>query len=97
MLITHSEENPEVFKFNLIFLPLQTRKLRELLENSLGWDFQLNSAVDGMHFEENDEASASIPCSFSHSCSFSHLSFLFIVQLLQFAPVVEMLDDPSFS
>ncbi|XP_059449846.1 uncharacterized protein LOC132180879 isoform X1 [Corylus avellana] len=46
-----------------------TRKLRELLENSLGWDFQLTSAVDGMHFEENDE----------------------------FAPVVEMLDDPSFS
>ncbi|XP_065630515.1 uncharacterized protein LOC112003770 isoform X2 [Quercus suber] len=44
-----------------------TRKLKELLENKLGWEFQLNSAVDGMYFEEDDE----------------------------FAPVVEMLDDPS--
>ncbi|KAH9739121.1 AAR2 protein family [Citrus sinensis] len=32
-----------------------TRKLRELLENSLGWEFQQSSAVDGMYFEENDE------------------------------------------
>lgn len=46
-----------------------TRKLKELLENNLGWEFQLNSAVDGMYFEENDE----------------------------FAPVVEMLDEPSLS
>ncbi|KAF3968635.1 hypothetical protein CMV_007499 [Castanea mollissima] len=44
-----------------------TRKLKELLENNLGWEFQLNSAVDGIYFEEDDE----------------------------FAPVVEMLDDPS--
>ncbi|KAL4614007.1 hypothetical protein ACB092_07G024000 [Castanea dentata] len=44
-----------------------TRKLKELLENILGWEFQLNSAVDGIYFEEDDE----------------------------FAPVVEMLDDPS--
>ncbi|KAL4614012.1 hypothetical protein ACB092_07G024500 [Castanea dentata] len=45
----------------------KTRKLKELLENILGWEFQLNSAVDGIYFEEDDE----------------------------FAPVVEMLDDPS--
>ncbi|KAL9427752.1 hypothetical protein AB3S75_029852 [Citrus x aurantiifolia] len=32
-----------------------TRKLRELLENSLGWEFQQCSVVDGMYFEENDE------------------------------------------
>ncbi|KAI4307626.1 hypothetical protein L6164_030794 [Bauhinia variegata] len=32
-----------------------TRKLKELLENYLGWEFQPNSAVDGMYFEENDE------------------------------------------
>ncbi|KAH9675560.1 AAR2 protein family [Citrus sinensis] len=32
-----------------------TRKLRELLENSLGWEFQQSSAIDGMYFEENDE------------------------------------------
>ncbi|XP_050262632.1 uncharacterized protein LOC126707076 isoform X3 [Quercus robur] len=44
-----------------------TRKLKELLENNLGWEFQLNSAGDGIYFEEDDE----------------------------FAPVVEMLDDPS--
>ncbi|KAK4564928.1 hypothetical protein RGQ29_006822 [Quercus rubra] len=44
-----------------------TRKLKELLENNLGWEFHQNSAVDGIYFEEDDE----------------------------FAPVVEMLDDPS--
>nr|POF00543.1 flavonoid 3'-monooxygenase [Quercus suber] len=32
-----------------------TRKLKELLENNLGWEFQLNSAVDGIYFEEDDE------------------------------------------
>ncbi|KAK9115803.1 hypothetical protein Sjap_014750 [Stephania japonica] len=32
-----------------------TRKLKELLENSLGWEFQQNSAVDGIYFEEGDE------------------------------------------
>uniref|UniRef100_A0A7N2MVE0 AAR2 C-terminal domain-containing protein n=1 Tax=Quercus lobata TaxID=97700 RepID=A0A7N2MVE0_QUELO len=44
-----------------------TRKLKELLENNLGWEFQLNSVVNGIYFEGDDE----------------------------FAPVVEMLDDPS--
>ncbi|KAH7556945.1 hypothetical protein JRO89_XS11G0015500 [Xanthoceras sorbifolium] len=44
-----------------------SRKLKELLENSLGWEFQHSSAVDGMYFEEGDE----------------------------YAPVVEMLDDPT--
>ncbi|PPS11099.1 hypothetical protein GOBAR_AA09548 [Gossypium barbadense] len=46
-----------------------TRKLKELLENSLGWEFRQKSAVDGIYFEENDE----------------------------YAPVVEMLDEPSGS
>ncbi|PNX82017.1 AAR2 protein family [Trifolium pratense] len=32
-----------------------TRKFKELLENSLGWEFQQNSAVDGLYFDENDE------------------------------------------
>ncbi|KAK4856562.1 hypothetical protein QYF36_018763 [Acer negundo] len=44
-----------------------TRKVKELLENSLGWEFQHSSAVDGMYFEEGDE----------------------------YAPVVEMLNEPS--
>ncbi|KAL5743408.1 hypothetical protein ACOSQ2_026524 [Xanthoceras sorbifolium] len=46
-----------------------SRKLKELLENSLGWEFQHSCAVDGMYFEEGDE----------------------------YAPVVEMLDDPSIN
>ncbi|KAK7849085.1 hypothetical protein CFP56_003801, partial [Quercus suber] len=32
-----------------------TRKLKELLENNLGWEFQLNNAVDGIYFAEDDE------------------------------------------
>ncbi|XP_027079429.1 uncharacterized protein [Coffea arabica] len=32
-----------------------TRKLKELLEDSLGWNFRQNSAVDGMYFEDDDE------------------------------------------
>ncbi|QCE10904.1 A1 cistron-splicing factor AAR2 [Vigna unguiculata] len=32
-----------------------TRKFKQLLESSLGWEFQLGSAVDGIYFEENDE------------------------------------------
>lgn len=32
-----------------------TRKLRELLEESLGWEFQQKSAVDGLYFEEGNE------------------------------------------
>lgn len=32
-----------------------TRKLRELLENTLGWEFQQKGAVDGLYFEEDDE------------------------------------------
>ncbi|KAK4277965.1 hypothetical protein QN277_015878 [Acacia crassicarpa] len=32
-----------------------TRKFKELLESSLGWEFQQSSAVDGIYFEENDE------------------------------------------
>ncbi|KAL6325979.1 hypothetical protein AAG906_038471 [Vitis piasezkii] len=43
-----------------------TRKLRDLLENTLGWDFQQTSTVDGLYCEEDE-----------------------------FAPVVEMLEDPS--
>ncbi|KAJ7964520.1 AAR2 protein family [Quillaja saponaria] len=32
-----------------------TRKLKGLLENNLGWEFQQDNAVDGMYSEENDE------------------------------------------
>uniref|UniRef100_A0A803M473 Protein AAR2 homolog n=1 Tax=Chenopodium quinoa TaxID=63459 RepID=A0A803M473_CHEQI len=32
-----------------------TRKLRELLENTLGWKFQRKGAVDGLYFEDDDE------------------------------------------
>lgn len=32
-----------------------TRKFKEMLEEHFGWQFQQNSAVDGMYFEENDE------------------------------------------
>ncbi|XP_021591753.1 protein AAR2 homolog isoform X2 [Manihot esculenta] len=32
-----------------------TRNLKELLETSLGWEFQQNSAVDGIYFEDDDE------------------------------------------
>jgi len=42
---------------SVISLFLQTRKFKELLESSLGWEFQLGSAVDGIYFEENDEVS----------------------------------------
>ncbi|XP_019055590.1 PREDICTED: protein AAR2 homolog isoform X2 [Nelumbo nucifera] len=45
-----------------------TYKLKELLETTLGWEFQ-DSAVDGIYAENDDE----------------------------FAPVVELLDDASFS
>ena len=34
------------------------RKLKELLENNLGWEFQLNSVANGIYFEEDDEVSA---------------------------------------
>ncbi|KAJ4823628.1 hypothetical protein Tsubulata_032163, partial [Turnera subulata] len=33
----------------------KTRKLKELLESNLGWEFQQSSAVDGLYFEEDDE------------------------------------------
>ncbi|CAL5324412.1 unnamed protein product [Camellia sinensis] len=32
-----------------------TRKFKELLEDTLGWDFQQENAVDGMYCEEDDE------------------------------------------
>ncbi|EXB66973.1 hypothetical protein L484_004898 [Morus notabilis] len=32
-----------------------TRRLQELLEKTLGWEFQQKSAVDGIYFEEDDE------------------------------------------
>ncbi|KAL6555502.1 hypothetical protein OROHE_007174 [Orobanche hederae] len=35
--------------------PTLTRRLRVLLEESLGWQFQMNSAGDGIYFEEDDE------------------------------------------
>jgi hypothetical protein len=42
-----------------LYLPLQTRKFKELLENRLGWEFQKKSAVDGIYFEEDDEVNIS--------------------------------------
>ncbi|KAJ8442453.1 LOW QUALITY PROTEIN: hypothetical protein Cgig2_022336 [Carnegiea gigantea] len=33
----------------------RTRKLKELLEEILGWEFQQKSAVDGLYFEEGNE------------------------------------------
>ncbi|KAI8032662.1 hypothetical protein LOK49_LG01G03028 [Camellia lanceoleosa] len=32
-----------------------TRKFKELLEDTLGWDFLQKNAVDGMYYEEDDE------------------------------------------
>ncbi|KAL8161138.1 hypothetical protein V2J09_012627 [Rumex salicifolius] len=32
-----------------------TRKLKELLENTLGWVFNPNNGIDGLHFDEDDE------------------------------------------
>ncbi|XP_057524750.1 uncharacterized protein LOC130804354 [Amaranthus tricolor] len=43
-----------------------TRKLKGLLENTLGWEFSRKRAVDGIYFEDDDE----------------------------YAPVVEMVDEP---
>ncbi|KAL6225824.1 hypothetical protein ACLB2K_004673 [Fragaria x ananassa] len=34
---------------------VKTRKLKALLESNFGWEFMQNSAVDGIHFEEDDE------------------------------------------
>ncbi|KAL5573907.1 hypothetical protein UlMin_023504 [Ulmus minor] len=36
-------------------LLLWTRRLKELLENNLGFEFEQKNAVDGIYFEENDE------------------------------------------
>ncbi|KAH7533849.1 hypothetical protein FEM48_Zijuj04G0175400 [Ziziphus jujuba var. spinosa] len=33
-----------------------TRKLKELLENNLGWEFQQNSEIDGMYLEDDEFA-----------------------------------------
>ncbi|XP_031107171.1 protein AAR2 homolog isoform X1 [Ipomoea triloba] len=45
-----------------------TRKLKDLLEDSLGWDFEPNNAADELNFEDDE-----------------------------YAPVVEMIDDPGHS
>lgn len=82
----------------VIFLSLQTRKFKELLERNLGWEFQQSSAVDGMYFEENDEVSIRVYLScFAVVCvclcgMFVHGPYWFT---LQYAPVVEMLDDEA--
>ena len=75
--------------FSLMLHLLQTRKLKELLEKNLGWEFQQNSAVDGIYFEEDDEVSLHV---YEHLVSRSLSYFLPV----QFAPVVEMLDESSF-
>ena len=77
---------------------MQTRKFKELLERNLGWEFQQSSAVDGMYFEENDEVSIRVYLScFAVVCvclcgMFVHGPYWFT---LQYAPVVEMLDDEA--
>lgn len=82
----------------VIFLSLQTRKFKELLERNLGWEFQQSSAVDGIYFEENDEVSIRVYLScFAVVCvclcgMFVHGPYWFT---LQYAPVVEMLDDEA--
>ncbi|XP_019173146.1 PREDICTED: protein AAR2 homolog [Ipomoea nil] len=45
-----------------------TRKLKDLLEDSLGWDFESNNAADELNFEDDE-----------------------------YAPVVEMIDEPGHS
>nr|GMC66216.1 protein AAR2 homolog [Ipomoea batatas] len=45
-----------------------TRKLKDLLEDSLGWDFEPNNTADELNFEDDE-----------------------------YAPVVEMIDDPGHS
>ncbi|KAE9449497.1 hypothetical protein C3L33_18602, partial [Rhododendron williamsianum] len=47
--------NPVHGSYRTIFPFSQTRKFKELLEHTLGWDFQQKSAVDGMYCEEDDE------------------------------------------
>lgn len=32
----------------------QTRKLKDLLEDSLGWDFEPNNAADEFNFEDDE-------------------------------------------
>lgn len=77
----------------VIFLSLQTRKFKELLERNLGWEFQQGSAVDGIYFEENDEVSICVYLSCFATCNtFVHRPYWFT---LQYAPVVEMLDDEA--
>lgn len=49
---------------------LQTRKFKELLENRLGWEFQKNSDVDGIYFDEDDEVNVKILKASSASSSF---------------------------
>ncbi|XP_065849709.1 uncharacterized protein [Euphorbia lathyris] len=46
-----------------------TRKLKELLESSLGWKFQKNSEVDGIYFEDDDEYAPVIEMLDDTSCS----------------------------
>nr|CAN74315.1 hypothetical protein VITISV_037337 [Vitis vinifera] len=72
-------------------LSLVTRKLRDLLENTLGWDFQQTSTVDGLYCEEDE-----VSITFHHSGSMPTLYLSLLNALsIQFAPVVEMLEDPS--
>jgi len=76
---------------------LQTRKFKKLLESNLGWEFQQNNAVDGLYFDENDEVGVYklfhfVLCEFVFMRLNQSSYWLFI---LQFAPVVEMLDGEA--
>lgn len=62
-----------------------------MLENTLGWDFQQTSTVDGLYCEEDE-----VSITFHHSGSMPTLYLSLLNALsIQFAPVVEMLEDPS--
>lgn len=64
----------------VIFIFLQTRKFKDLLESNLGWEFQQSSAVDGLYFDENDEVS--VYKFLPQSLIIYHLSFLCLKTLV---------------
>ncbi|KAK6927880.1 A1 cistron-splicing factor, AAR2 [Dillenia turbinata] len=72
---------------------LWTRKLKALLEDTLGWEFQKNSAVDGIYCEEEDEVNSELCFCRVFLVVFNSFKMYNHLHLLQYAPVVEMLDD----
>ncbi|THG03305.1 hypothetical protein TEA_023236 [Camellia sinensis var. sinensis] len=54
-----------------------TRKFKELLEDTLGWDFQQKNAVDGMYCEEDDELATHCRGTHTNVCCGSCLQQVF--------------------